>query len=293
MQQDIPRGILCMALSTVVLTVQDAITKWLVVSHHAGELMFYRGFLAVPVVVLFHLALGHRVSRLRSGKPKLTAYRSVIAVICSFFVTLSFVFLPLADALAIIFISPMIITAFSAVMLGEPVGWRRWGAVIVGFWGVLLITEPGTAPLTWVVAIPLAAAASAAFRDVASRQLRGIDPPTTTLFWNMLASGIGGAATLPFFGVTWPSPESWILFVLSAIMIVFAMWLIVLAFQLASGSAVAPYRYLSLVWAGLIGYAVWGDIPSETKFLGAGIVAASGLYILWRETRLNRLETKA
>jgi drug/metabolite transporter (DMT)-like permease len=69
------------------------------------------------------------------------------------------------------------------------------------------------------------------------------------------------------------------------VMIAIAMWLIVLAFQMASGAAIAPYRYLSLVWAGLIGYAVWGDIPSETKLLGASIVAASGLYIWWRETR--------
>lgn len=293
MKQDIPRGILCMVLSTLVLTTQDGITKWLVESHHAGEIMFLRGLLAVPVVVAMHALLGHSVLRLRSRKPVLTAYRSVIALICSFFVTLSFVYLPLADALAIIFVSPLIITALSAVMLREPVGWRRWMAVGVGFLGVLLITEPGAAPLTWVIALPLVAAFTAALRDVASRQLGGIDPPTTTLFWNMLANAIGGAMTLPFFGFTMPSLESWVLLVISAVMVVIAMWLIVVAFQLATGSVVGPYRYLSLVWAGLIGYAVWGDIPSETKLLGAAIVAGSGLYILWRETRMRARERRA
>ncbi|MCA8929162.1 MAG: DMT family transporter [Alphaproteobacteria bacterium] len=288
MQQDIPRGILCIALSTVVLTSQDAITKWLLQSHHAGEVMFIRGLMAVPVVVVMHLLLGHSLPRLRSRKPGFTAYRSVIAVVCSFFVTLSFVFLPLADALAIVFVSPLIITALSAVMLREPVGWRRWLAVMAGFGGVLLITEPGQAPLTWVIVLPLMAALTAAFRDIASRQLAGVDPPTTTLFWNMIANAIGGALTLPFFGFTWPAPDHWLLFGLSAVMVVIAMWLIVAAFQLASGAAIAPYRYLSLVWAGLIGYAVWGDIPSETKLLGAAIVAVSGLFILWRETRLRR-----
>ncbi len=293
MQQDIPRGIFYIVLSTVVLTSQDGITKWLVESHHAGEVMFFRGLLAVPVVMIMHSALGHSVFRLRSRKPVLTAYRSLIAVICSFFVTLSFVYLPLAEALAVIFVSPLIITALSAVMLREPVGWRRWAAVVVGFGGVLLITEPGQAPLTWVIALPLAAALTAALRDIASRQLGGIDPPTTTLFWNMLANAAGGALTLPFFGLTMPTLESWVLLAISAVMVVIAMWLIVMAFQLATGSAIAPYRYLSLVWAGLIGYAVWGDIPSETKLLGAAVVAASGLYILWRETRLRMREKRA
>lgn len=293
MKQDIPRGILCIVLSTIVLTTQDGITKWLLGSHHVGEVMFYRGLLALPVVMVMHALLGHSVFRLGSRKPLLTAYRSVISVICSIFVTLSFAYLPLADALAIVFVSPMFITILSAVMLREPVGWQRWVAVIVGFCGVLLITEPGAAPLSWVIAIPLLAALTAAFRDIASRQLGGVDPPTTTLFWNMLAYSIGGAMILPFFGLTWPSAESWALLIISAVMVVIAMWLIVMAFQLATGSVVAPYRYLSLVWAGLIGYAVWGDIPSETKLLGAAIVAGSGLYILWRETRMRARERRA
>jgi drug/metabolite transporter (DMT)-like permease len=285
MKQDIPRGILCIVLSTLVLTAQDGMTKWLVESHHAGVLMFWRGLLAIPVAAAFHVMTGQRLSRLVSKKLGFTAYRSIMAGTCSMLVVLSFAYMPLADALAVIFVSPLIITALSAVFLKEPVGWHRWGAVIVGFCGVLLITEPGQAPLTWVILIPLGAAFTGALRDIGSRQLGGVDPPTTTLFWAMVASSAAGAVTLPFWGLTWPSPAEWGLLAVTAVMIAVAMWLIVLAFQMASGSAIAPYRYLSLIWAGLIGYAVWGDIPSETKLAGAGIVAASGLYIWWRETR--------
>lgn len=285
MSQNIPRGILCIVLSTVVLTSQDAFTKWLLQYHHAGEVMFYRGLIAMPAAVALHMALGNRFSRLASEKPGFTAYRSIMALVCSMFVTMSFLYLPLADALAVIFVSPLLLTALSAVVLREPVGWRRWTAVAVGFCGVLLITQPGDGAITWVIAIPLVAAFTGALRDIAARQLGGVDPATTTLFWAMTANMVGGALTLPFFGVTWPTWEHWGLLLIAGCMIVVAQWLIIVAFQLASGSIVAPFRYLSLVWAGLIGYSVWGDIPSEMKALGAAIVCSSGIYIWWRETR--------
>lgn len=285
MQQNISRGILCIVLSTLVLTAQDGLTKWVVQYHHAGEVMFYRGLIAMPAAMALHMALGNRLRSLRSKRPGFTAYRSVMALVCSMFVTLSFVYLPLADALAVIFVSPLLLTALSGVMLGEQVGWRRWTAVAVGFGGVLLITQPGDGAITWVIAIPLVAALTGALRDIAARQLGGVDPATTTLFWAMTANMIGGALTLPFFGATWPSAENWVLLTIAGVMIGVAQWLIILGFQLASGSIVAPFRYLSLVWAGMIGYAVWGDIPSGMKVLGAAIVCGSGIYIWWRETR--------
>jgi drug/metabolite transporter (DMT)-like permease len=285
MPQNIPRGILCILLSTLILTSQDGLSKWLLQHHHVGEIMFYRGLVAMPATVALHMALGHRISRLASKKPGFTAYRSVMALVCSMFVAISFVYLPLADALAVVFMSPLLLTALSAVMLGEQVGWRRWCAVAVGFGGVLLITDPGEGAITWVIAIPLVAALTGALRDVAARQLSGVDPATTTLFWAMTANMVGGALTLPFFGVTWPTLEHWGLLLIAGCMIVVAQWLIILGFQLAAGSIVAPFRYLSLVWAGLIGYAVWGDIPTTMKVLGAVIVCGSGIYIWWRETR--------
>lgn len=285
MSQNIPRGILCIMLSTIVLTSQDGLTKWLLQYHHAGEIMFYRGLIAMPAAVALHLMLGQKVGRLKSMKPGFTAYRSILATVCSMFVVMSFIYMPLADALAVIFISPLVLTALSGLMLGEKVGWRRWVAVTVGFVGVLLITQPGQSTITWVIAIPLVAAFSSALRDIASRQLGGVDPPTTTLFWAMTASMAGGALTLPFFGYALPTLANWGLLFVTGAMIVAAQWLIILAFQLASGSIVAPFRYLSLVWAGMIGYTVWGDVPSEMKALGAAIVCGSGIYIWWRETR--------
>lgn len=287
--QNVSRGILCILLSTLILTVQDALTKWVLQHHHVGEVMFYRGLVAIPAAFALHLALGNRARRLVSRKPGLTTYRSILAMTCSMFVAASFVFLPLADALAVIFVSPLLLTALSTVMLREPVGWRRWCAVAVGFGGVVLITEPGEGALTWIIVLPLIAALTGALRDIAARQLGGVDPATTTLFWAMTASMIGGALTLPFFGMNWPDAAHWGMLVMAGGLIVVAQWLIIVGFQLASGAIVAPFRYLSLVWAGLIGYAVWGDIPSVMKVLGAAIVCGSGIYIWWRETRARQV----
>ncbi len=285
MQQNIPHAILCILLSTLLLTGQDALTKWLLQSHNIGEVMLYKGGLAIPWTLALHVLMGNRITAIGSAKPGLTALRTIIGLVCSVFVTLSFLYLPLADALAVIFLSPVMLTALSPLLLGESVGWRRWLAVVTGFLGVLLITDPGRAPVAWTIIIPLLAALTGALRDIFTRKLGGVDPPTTTLFWSMVALAVGGIISVPWLGLTWPTPENWLLFLAASMLVALAMWLIILAFQLATGAIVAPFRYLSLVWAGLIGYVVWGDIPSGMKIAGAAVVCASGLYIWWRETR--------
>ncbi|MCB1744767.1 MAG: DMT family transporter [Gammaproteobacteria bacterium] len=285
MQQNIPKGILCILLSTLLLTSQDALTKWLLQSHNLAEVMFYKGALSVPWSLALHRLMGNSLGSLASARPGLTTLRTTIGVVCTVFVTLSVHYLPLAEALAVIFLSPVLLTALSAPMLNERVGWRRWLAVLAGFLGVLLITEPGQAPLSWTIALPLMAALSGALRDIYTRKLGGIDPPTTTLFWSMVASMVVGALAIPVLGLGWPAAAAWPLFLVASLLVVVAMWLIILAFQLASGSVIAPFRYLSLVWAGLIGFLVWGDVPSAMKIAGAAVVCGSGLYIWWRETR--------
>ena len=219
MTQDIPKGILFILLSTLLLTSADAFSKWLVVYYHVGELMLYRAVFAVPVCLILHRGMGHPWLKLASAKPWLTTYRTMLSFIGSTLVTLSFVFLPLADALAVIFLSPVLITALSPLILGESVGWRRWLAVVAGFVGVLLITEPGQGGITWVIIIPLGAALLSALRDIATRQLGGVDPSTVTLFWSMVILVFGGGASIPFFGMTWPTSEHWLYIGVGAVLV--------------------------------------------------------------------------
>ena len=281
------RGILCMVIGTMLLTSNDAITKWLLNTLHPGDVMAWRGMMSLPFIFVILKYEGATVSSLKSNAPWQSFGRGVLALITSVFVVLSFQVLPLADALALIFISPLLVTALSAIMLHEPVGWRRWSATIVGFLGSLLIVGPSFGEIGWWVAAPLMAATTAALRDIATRKLGSIDSGPSILLWTMLIATVGGFASLPVLGASPVSNESWLLLLGAGAMLALSNRLTIAAFKLASGAVVAPLKYLSLIWAAGIGYIVWGETPGLQKVIGAAIVAAAGVYI-WRREIINQ-----
>ena len=280
------KGSLCMIGGTFLLTTQDGITKWLTTDYHAGEILFYRGIgTFLPILVLVWYGGGWRT--LRSGNLPGSLVRGGFALATSLFVVLSFVQLPLADALALIFISPILLTALSVPLLRESVGWRRWSAVFVGFFGVLFMVQPGEGGWQYFLAFPLIAACLSAGRDIVTRHLRTADTSLSMLFYSMLISLLGGAVTLPF-GTHFPSLGEWALFLIAGVLNSLAHLLSIQALLMAPAATVAPFRYLSLVWAAFIGYLVWGDVPDSLKIVGAVLVVGAGLYILHRETRPSR-----
>ena len=273
-----------MIVSTLVLTIQDAIAKWLTADFHAGEILFYRGiFTFIPIFILVAWARNWQV--LISRDLKSTLIRAVLGAATSIFVVLSFVYLPLATALAIIFLNPIILTALSVPTLGERVGWQRWIAVLIGFAGVLIMVRPSGGGVPYFYIFPLVAALLASLRDVATRRLRGTDNSLSILFYSMLVSILAGGASLPVLGSHWPSLFDWGLLAAAGILAAVAHLLIIQALLLAPASTVAPFRYLSLVWAVVIGYGVWGDVPDQWKLAGAALVVGAGLFILHRELK--------
>ena len=277
-----------MIVGGILLTLQDAITKWLTTDYHAGEIMAYR---ALFMLVLVALALswprrggGNRWSELRVSQPGAVALRSLFAVTTSASVILSFAFLPLAEALAVIFISPLMLTALSVPLLKEPVGWRRWSAVVLGFAGMLLIVRPGGGSFGWFIAIPLTAAALSAGRDGITRLIGTRETTLCLTFYMVLAAFAGGLASLPF-GAHWPDLADWGLFAVAGLLAVGAYYFTTRAFQIAQAAAMSPFRYLSLVWGAILGYLIWGDAPDALKIAGATLVVASGLYVLQRERK--------
>jgi len=272
-------------VGTMVLTTHDAISKWLLDSLHTGEIIAWRGVLSIPVVLLLVRIEGDRWATLCSRAPGQTILRGILALLTSALVILSFRVLPLADALAIIFSSPVMVTALSAAMLKEPVGWRRWTATFAGFGGALLIVGPSFDSIGWWALAPLGAALASAFRDIVTRTLGAQDRGPSILFWTMIVSATGGLASLPFAGASMPGTESWLLLAATAVLIALAYRLNIAAFKLASGAIVAPLRYLSLVWAAALGYLLWDDVPGAATIAGAVIVMAAGLYIWRREAR--------
>ncbi len=277
------KGILCMVIGTMLLTSNDAITKWLLNTLHPGDVVAWRGLLSLPFIFVILKYEGATVSNLKSNAPWQTFLRGILALITSVFVILSFQVLPLADALALIFVSPLLVTALSAILLHEPVGWRRWTATILGFLGSLLIVGPSFSEIGWWVAAPLMAATTAALRDIATRKLGAIDSGPSILLWTMLIATAGGFASLPVLGTTPVSIGSWVLLLGAGAMLALSNRLTIAAFKLASGAVVAPLKYLSLIWAAGIGYIVWGETPGLQKVIGAAIVASAGLYIWRRE----------
>ena len=281
-------GMACMVVGVLMLASADAVTKLLIVDFHAGEIIFYRGVFAfLPLVPLIVWNGGLRSLRLQ--QPRGVWWRGVIALVTSVFVALSFINLPLAEASALIFTSPIFLTALSPWLLGEKVGWQRWSAVLFGFAGVVVMIEPGSSAFTIWAFVPLIAALCSASRDIVTRRLGIVDSATTVMFYTSIVALIGGAISMPWSGPA-PNAEQWALFVLSGIFVSLAHLLIVMALQLAEGPTVAPLKYVSLVWSAILGYLIWGDVPGTWKVLGAMMVVAAGLFIIYRETQSQKVQ---
>jgi len=281
------RGILCMIAGVFVLTTQDAISKWLTASYHPGEITFYRGlFSFIPIAVLASRTGGW--AALKANRLGANILRGLFALVTSALIVWAFSMLPLAEALAIVFASPLILAALSGPLLGEPVGWRRWACVAVGFVGVILLTRPSTAGVEWVVLIPLGGALFSALRDITTRRLGGIDSATTIIFYTQLVAVVATAPTLLIAFNGWPDLGDWALLAVSGILIGIAHSFIIQAFLLAEAAVVAPLRYLALVYAAVLGAILWGDLPDAWAIGGSVLIAASGLYTLHRETTARR-----
>lgn len=274
------QGILVFVLATVLLTVQDALTKLLTAGFTPIEVLFYRGWVAlVPVGIIVAMSGGR--ARLRTQRPWVNIARGLISLVTSVLVVGSFVVLPLAEALAIIFVSPLILTVLSGPALGERATPRQWGAVAIGFVGAVLIIRPsGDAVLAWSTLIPLAAAVCSATRDLVTRRLGATDHPSTVLLYSMVTMALGSAVITGWHGTHLPSATEWSLILGAAVLVTGAYFCQIIGLKLAAAAVIAPYRYVSLVWGGLLGWGIWDDVMPPVKLLGCGLVVASGLHLL-------------
>ena len=287
LQNNAALGIVLMITGTLLLTLQDAVSKWLIQDYSVGEILFYRGLWAyVPIAFFAWRGGGWRL--LRSARPTANLVRACLNSCAGLAVISAYAFMPLATAMAIMFASPILVTALSVPLLGEPVGRWRWFAVVLGFIGVVLILQPEHGVWEWVLILPLLAAVFIAMRDVLTRKLGAVDDPTTILFYTVTVSVLVGALWMIAFGARWPTPAAWWVFAGMGLLNGVAHFATIKAFTLARAATLMPLRYLSLVWAGLIGFVVWGDVPTTLAFAGALLVVASGLFIVVRERRLAR-----
>jgi drug/metabolite transporter (DMT)-like permease len=204
--------------------------------------------------------------------------------------------LPLADTMALGMSGPIFLTALSVPLLGERVGLRRWSAVVVGFLGVLVMVRPGSGVFQPAALIALSGAFFYALAMVSIRHLSRTEPATTIVFYFTLFAAIVGLLTWPLGAVApdwlgaWARPdlEGWIVLIGIGLIGGMAQLTMTYAFKLAPVAVIAPFEYGAIVIGVAYGLAIWNEVPDRFMLLGAAIVIASGLYILYREAKLRR-----
>jgi drug/metabolite transporter (DMT)-like permease len=233
------------------------------------------------------LALRHGSTGLITRRFWLQSLRSLMLMVEIGLFIWTITVLPLADAHAILAIAPLLVTALSVPLLGEKVGIRRWTAVGVATVGMLIILRPGFGVMHPMALVALLCACMWSLYQVLTRVVSRTDPPLTTLFYTALIGAIALTLIGPFY---WRAPDAqgWALFVVVAVLGASGHYLLIKALQLAPASVLQPFAYTVLVWATLVGFTMFGNLPDRFTVAGALIIVASGLYAFARERRLRR-----
>jgi drug/metabolite transporter (DMT)-like permease len=252
------------------------------------EIIFFRNaFAFVPVLLYVGRTSGFGV--LKTQRLGGHATRSAIGLIGMFCGFTAVSMLPLTESTALSFASPLFMTALSALILKEVVGVHRWGAVVVGFIGVLIMVRPDPTHMASLGTVfGLAGALGAAGAMIAIREIGRTEPGPTIVFYFTLAGMLVGLASLPFGGWTIPDVTTLVMLICTGLVGGTGQLFLTEALRRAPVAVVAPFDYTQLVWACIIGYLVWDEIPRAATITGALVVAASGVYILYRETRRLR-----
>lgn len=278
-------GIALMAGCMSFFPIMDAVSKLLQDRLNVAEVVFGRSLFYFLLILpfLFHR---HGTEWLTPNRPWLQVVRGLLSAASSILFTLAIAFLPLADTLAIFFVHPLLATAMSPLVLGERVGPWRWSAVIVGFAGALVIIQPGFAEVSPAALIAIGAGLCFALAQLLTRKLAKADPALTTMaITSLIAIAVTGGM-LPF---VWVTPTLWeLLLIAIAGFIGFAgYWMLTLAYDYAAASQLAPFTYVEIVGATILGYLMFGDFPAPVTWAGIGLIVGSGIVIAWRESRVG------
>jgi drug/metabolite transporter (DMT)-like permease len=280
-------GIALMLAGVCMFSFGDALGKVMVARYPVSELLLLRA--AVPLAILLALIWRRRAALPRLQRPGLQLLRTVLstAEVAAFFAAV--IYLPLADVITYYLACPIFVTALSAIVLREKVGWRRWSAVVVGFAGVLIALQPSAQTVSWPALIALGGSFSFAVLMIVTRSLR--TTPDVVLAAMQFAGTFSVGLVLAPFAWQAPGLPDLGLFLLAGCISIVALLCTNRSLKLAPASVVVPYQYSMIVWAVMFGYVVFGDVPSWATIAGAAIIIGAGLYIFIREHQLGRGET--
>ncbi len=267
----------------------DATAKYLAQSLPVLQVVWMR-FVMHVVLAVFFLRLWQGFGRFATKRPVLQISRGLFLLGTTVFNFWALLYLQLAETASIMFAGPIVVAALAVPLLGEKVGPRRWAAILVGFIGVLIVTRPGLDGLGWPALISVGAMVSFALYSLATRVLAQTENEEGLVLFTALVPAL---ALAPWAIAVWQWPTdalSWSLMLATGIFGGGGHWLLIKAHQGAGASTLAPFMYTQIVWMVLLGWLVFADIPTAWTILGAGIIIASGLYLLYREEVVRRRE---
>ncbi len=284
---NVKAGVAWMLLTTLFFLSLDAVAKHLVSSYPVIQVVWAR---FIFHLLLAAMILGPRFGFFaRSANPLLQIVRSILLLATTLLFFFGVRLLPRADASAIMFTSPILLSILAIPVLGEKVGPYRWAAIFVAFLGALVVVRPGTGVMGVGALFLLGCSFCNAFYQLITRKLRGTDEARTTLLYTALAGTVGASLAVP---LVWTpiAAGDWPLFAALGVFGCLGHFTLIKAFQSAPATVVAPFSYASIIWAILYGFLFFGDLPDFWTLVGASIIAAGGLYILHREQKRKAKE---
>jgi drug/metabolite transporter (DMT)-like permease len=284
--ENVPRGIIMMIVATFLFASASAASKWLVDIYPLGETIFVRSLSSLITAAAIILPI-NGLSVYATKRPRDHILRGMSQTISQVCLLIAFSLMPLAGAMAISFSAPLFAALVSILWLGERAGWVRGGALLIGFGGVLIVTNPGANSLTIGAVFALINAVMYGTVTIAVRGMARTESANTLVIWQLTVLTFFHGFLL-FFGWRWPTPLHAALMFGTGFINAIGQWFWTRSLHLAPAAAVTPFYYLMLVWSLGIGFLVWGDVPTVSLLVGSAIVVATGLFLFLREARLQR-----
>jgi drug/metabolite transporter (DMT)-like permease len=282
---DVPRGIIMMVVATILFAAASAASKWLVGIYPVGEVLFLRSFSSLMAGAAVILPVSG-LSVYATHRPRDHILRGLSQTISQLALLIAFSLMPLAGAVAINFSAPLFAAVVSIVWLKEPAGFVRGAALLIGFAGVLIVTDPGANSLTLGALFALINAVMYGTVTVAVRGMARTESANTLVMWQLSVLAFFHSFLLVF-GWRWPTPLDAAMLFGTGFTNALGQWFWTKSLHMAPAPAVTPFYYLMLVWALAFGFFIWGDVPASALLIGSAIVVATGLFLFLREARLQ------
>lgn len=271
------RGILMALLATVAYAAVDTLSKYQAREYPVGMIVWAR--YAVPLALLLAVFLPKQGMRmLRTSFPLVQLVRGVLLTGGTVFIVLAYRVMPIAEAQAISFIHPLLLTLLAVLFLGEKVSPLGWAAVLIGFSGVLIIVRPGGGLFTPAAFLPLGLAACFSSYQLFTRLIAGKESSLVSLFCVLLVGTVAMSSALPFAWVA-PTPKGLFFFALIGVTSGIGHFTMIKALEYAPASLIAPFAYIQLLWVSILGALVFGDFPDTVTLAGMAVVVAGGLLV--------------